>query len=183
MFSVHRPASEGPMLYACGQTGVDRLAVKCAWNGCCTYNVGLVHWVIQRDYHSVLPYAELLHEGQIALWQAVLRYDPARGFRLAFSTRPTPCPPSAAYRTPWRRRSVRGVMQCWPSHRIWPNWLCCLAPPRSAGQAALPDILSCLTARHDDMIVAAYDLDGEPLLSLAAIGRLYGVSRGRVRVT
>jgi DNA-directed RNA polymerase sigma subunit (sigma70/sigma32) len=52
--------------------------------------VGLVHWVIQRDYHSVLPYAELLHEGQIALWQAVLRYDPARGFRLAFSTYAVP---------------------------------------------------------------------------------------------
>ena len=41
-------------------------------------------------FHSVLPYAELLHEGQIALWQGVLRYDPARGFRLAFSTYAVP---------------------------------------------------------------------------------------------
>ena len=48
-------------------------------------------------------------------------------------------------------------------------------------RAALRELLACLPERSYQVIVAAYGLDGQPPLSLAAIGRLYGLSRERVR--
>ena len=41
-------------------------------------------------------------------------------------------------------------------------------------RAALRELLACLPERSYHIIVAAYGLDGQPPLSLAAIGRLYG---------
>ncbi len=83
MSSVHPPAPEGPMRYTCAQSGcqvcLERLLRQ---------HAGLVHWVIRRDCHTSLSYAELLHEGQIALWRAILHYEPARG--LTFSTYAVP---------------------------------------------------------------------------------------------
>ena len=43
------------------------------------------------------------------------------------------------------------------------------------------ELLAHLPERSYHIIVAAYGLDGQPPLSLAAIGRLYGLSRERVR--
>ena len=104
MSSVHRPAPEGPMLYACAQTGcqacVERLLRQ---------HAGLVHWVIRRTGGGDLPYGELLHEGQIALWQAIRRYDAGAA---GWPSRPTPCRPSAiACGPPWRRRSARRAIR------------------------------------------------------------------------
>jgi len=48
-------------------------------------------------------------------------------------------------------------------------------------QAALRELLACLPERSYHVMVAAYGLDGQPPLSLAAIGRLYGLSRERIR--
>jgi hypothetical protein len=50
-----------------------------------------------------------------------------------------------------------------------------------AVRAALREVLAYLPERAYHVIVAAYGLDGQPPLSLAAIGRLYGLSRERVR--
>jgi RNA polymerase sigma factor (sigma-70 family) len=45
---------------------------------------GLVHQVVQRQWSGGWRYAEVVHEGRIGLWQAILKYDPQRG--VAFST-------------------------------------------------------------------------------------------------
>jgi RNA polymerase sigma factor (sigma-70 family) len=45
---------------------------------------GLVHHIIRRQWHGCLSYAEVLQEGRIGLWRAILGFDPARG--VAFST-------------------------------------------------------------------------------------------------
>jgi len=45
---------------------------------------GLVHHMVHRQWHGPLSYAQLLHEGRIGLWRAILGFDPQRGF--AFST-------------------------------------------------------------------------------------------------
>ena len=119
----------------------------------------------------------MLHEGQIALWQAIRHYDPGRN--VAFSTYAVP--------------AIR--------HRLWSavaqaqrpqGWLAPAVPPdpaevaekawqRQAVRAALAELLADLPEKRYHVIVAAYGLDGQPPLSLAAIGRLYGVSRERVR--
>ena len=45
---------------------------------------GLVHQVVRRQWSGDWRYAEVVHEGRIGLWQAILKYDPQRG--VAFST-------------------------------------------------------------------------------------------------
>jgi DNA-directed RNA polymerase sigma subunit (sigma70/sigma32) len=50
-----------------------------------------------------------------------------------------------------------------------------------AVRAALREALAYLPERTYHVMVAAYGLDGQPPLSLAAIGRLYGLSRERIR--
>jgi RNA polymerase sigma factor (sigma-70 family) len=160
------------MLYACAQSGCQACVEHLL-----RQHAGLVHWVIRRACCSDLPYGELLHEGQIALWHAIRHYDPGRG--VAFST--------------YAVAAIR--------HRLWdavaqaqrpPGYL---APPsvgdpvelaaeawqRQAVRTALQAVLAYLPDRSYHIIVAAYGLDGQPPLSLAAIGRLYGLSRERIR--
>ena len=40
---------------------------------------GLVHVVLRRQCRGDVPHEDLLQEGRIGLWQAVLRFDPQRG--------------------------------------------------------------------------------------------------------
>ncbi len=172
MSSIHRPPLEGPMLYACAQSGcqacVERLLHQ---------HAGLVHWVIRRACWSDLPYGELLHEGQIALWQAIRHYEAGRG--VAFST----------YAVPALRHRLWGVVaqaQRPQGHAeravvADPAELAAAAWQRQAVRAALQEALADLPDRPYHVIVAAYGLDGQPPLSLAAIGRLYGLSRERIR--
>jgi RNA polymerase sigma factor (sigma-70 family) len=138
---------------------------------------GLVQWVIRRDCRSDLPYAELVHEGQIGLWQAIMHYDPGRG--VAFSTYAVP----AIRHRLWRlvREAERpqgyGVLAAAAD----PAELAAQAWQRQAVRAALGEVLAYLPERSYHVIVSAYGLDGETPLSLAAIGRLNGLSRERVR--
>jgi hypothetical protein len=69
----------------------------------------LVDWVVRRQYLGRLSYAEALQAGRIGLWQALRRYDPARGCRLS------------TYAVPAIRRAVseaedacEGVLTAWP---------------------------------------------------------------------
>ena len=47
-------------------------------------HAGLVHTVVQRQWSGGWAYADIVQEGRIGLWQAILKYDPTRG--VAFST-------------------------------------------------------------------------------------------------
>ena len=173
MSSVHRLAFEGPAIYTCARGGcavcLERLL---------RHHGGLVHWVLRRDCAGTLPYAELLHEGQIALWQAILHFDPQRG--CAFSTYAV-----AAI----RHRLWRLVAQAQRPQPAAPPALVPVDPAEAAAtawrcqavQAALAELLAQLPGPRCQVLVAAYGLDGQPPLSLAAIGRSYGVSRERVR--
>lgn len=172
MSSVHRPALAGPTIYACAQSGcqacVERLLRQ---------HAGLVHWVIRRDCCSDLPYGELLHEGQIALWQAIRHYDASRG--VAFSTYAV-----AAIRhrlwdvVAWAQRP-QGYQEL--AAAADPAVVAAQAWQRQAVRAALRAALAYLPERSCHILVAVYGLDGQPPLSLAAIGRLYGLSRERIR--
>lgn len=172
MSSVHRPALEGPMLYACAQSGcqacVERLLRQ---------HARLVHWVIRRDCCSDLPYAELLHEGQIALWQAILHYDATRG--LAFATYAVPVIRHRLWAAVARAQRPQGYRPRPAAPE--PAELAAAAWQRQAVRAALQELLAYLPARSYHIIVAAYGLDGQPPLSLAALGRLYGLSGERIR--
>ena len=62
-----------------------------------------------------------------------------------------------------------------------PAELAAQAWQRQAVRAALGELLAYLPERSYHVIVSSYGLDGEAPLSLAAIGRLNGLSRERVR--
>ena len=172
MSSVHRPALAGPMLYACAQSGCQACVEHLL-----RQHAGLVHWVIRCACCSALPYGELLHEGHIALWQAIRHYEPGRG--VAFSTYAVPAIRHRLWAVVAQAQRPQGA-QALPAAAD-PAAAAAQAWQRQAVRAALQELLACLPERSYHIIVAAYGLDGQPPLSLAALGRLYGLSRERVR--
>jgi RNA polymerase sigma factor (sigma-70 family) len=162
----------------------DQSAIVCAQSGCSVCLEGLLHAhegliraVVRQQYVGDLPYAELIQEGRIALWQAILHYDPQRG--IAFST------------YAWRaiqRRIWRSVARAWRPQ----GYLLLTAPPdpllqlealcqQAAIRAALQQAMRYLPSRLQEVLTRGYGLDGQPARSLAALGRDYGVTRERVR--
>jgi RNA polymerase sigma factor (sigma-70 family) len=135
----------------------------------------LVHWVVRRQWLGELTYAEAVQEGRIALWRAVARYDPQRGY--AFSSYAVP----AIKRALWR-----AVAQAQPS----PQEVLTPHPPQAGPDLdevvesdMVREALACLLTRlpHPlyEVIVARYGLHGEVPQTFAAIGRTLGVTRQR----
>jgi len=69
----------GPAVFGCAQAGC-----RVCQGHLVRQHEGLVHFVLRRQVHGDVAYAELLQAGRIGLWQAVLHFDAKRG--VAFST-------------------------------------------------------------------------------------------------
>ncbi|MFX1266180.1 MAG: sigma-70 family RNA polymerase sigma factor [Promethearchaeota archaeon] len=135
----------------------------------------LVHWVVRRQWLGALSYAEAVQAGRIALWQALRRYDPQRGY--TFSTYAVP----AISRAIWR---AVAQAQAQSQEVLTPH------PPQAAPDldqvvetsllcSALHRLLKRLPPPLDEVIVARYGLNGEAPQTFAAIGRTLGVTRQR----
>ena len=167
MCSVHRSAPEGPMMYACAQSGcqvcIERLLAPRRPGA-----LGHSSRLSQR-----LPYGELLHKGQVAVWQAIRHYDAGRG--VAFSTYAVPAIQPSALGRRGAGAATAGLSSAdgggGSGGRGREAW------QRQAVRTALEELLAFLPESSYHIIVAAYGLDGQPPLSLAAIGRLYDLSR------
>jgi RNA polymerase sigma factor (sigma-70 family) len=143
-----------------------------------------VHAILRRQWCGDLAYVDLLQEGHIALWQAIRRFDPYRG--VAFSSYAWP----AIERRLWRAVAVaarQARADRAGGYRVLPQ----LPDPRRLAEealwwaqvrVALADMLLHLPDRLQEVIMAAYGLDGAPPRSLAALGRRYGVSGESVRL-
>lgn len=172
MCSVHRDELNGPMAYACAQAGCrvcqERLVCE---------HAGLVHAVVQRQHGAGLPYADLIQEGWIGLWQAVQHFDPGRGVQ--FSTYAW----YAIARHVWRAVARAQRPEGWllrtegveVSEEVEEAW------QRRAVAEVIGEMLGRLPEREREVIVAVYGLEGQEALSLAELGRRYGVSGERVR--
>jgi RNA polymerase sigma factor (sigma-70 family) len=167
----HRDADQ-PGDFGCAQSGCTICLEKLLQQ-----HAGLVHCIVRRQWPGDADYADLIQEGWIGLWQAILHFDPGRGF--TFST-------YAARAI--RNRVWNAVKQAWRAE----GWL----EPQRAGDSlsailaswqqeqlhqALQDELGCLPESLRQVIELAYGLDGQPPLNLAAIGRRLGVTREWVR--
>ncbi len=172
MSIVHPFDPGGPVAFARAQSGCREYQ-----DALVRQHEGLVHVVLRRQSRGGVVYEDLLQEGRIALWQAVLHFDPHRG--VAFSTYAG----VAIQRQIWQavRRANRPQ-----------GWLPLPEPPdpveiaeeqvwRAQVQAALAEAVSRLPDRLRQVIDAAYGLDGAPPRSLAAIGRQFGVTREMAR--
>lgn len=179
MCIVHPLDLESPASYVCAQAGCD-----VCLEALLRRHEGLVHAIVRRQWRGDVAYADLLQEGRIGLWQAITHFDPHRG--VAFS--------SYAWRA-IERRLWRAVAVAARQARLDPvsgqHVLPQLPDPRRMAEealwwaqvrAALADLLFHLPDRLQEVIIAAYGLDGGPPRSLAALGRRYGVSGESVRL-
>lgn len=159
--------------FACAQSGcrscVERLILA---------NEGLVHAYLQRQVIGGMAYADLLQEGRIALWRAVLKFDPQRG--TAFST----------YAWQAIRHQVWGSIRQANQSHLWMEagglWspiheLAEQACWRAEVQRALLASVACLPQRLRAVIIWVYGLDGQSPRSMAALGRRWGLTRERIR--
>jgi RNA polymerase sigma factor (sigma-70 family) len=169
---VHLCSLNGPAAYVCAQSGCQACLGRLM-----RQHAGLVHFVLRRQYRGDLAYEDLLQEGRIALWQAVLHFDPHRG--IAFSTYAGVAIERRIWRTVARSNRPQGGLPPAPP----PNpreeaeehlWQVQVGIVLAAAVSRLPD-------RLRRVIVVAYGLDGQPPRSLAAIGRECGVTREAVR--
>lgn len=137
----------------------------------------LVHWVVRRQWLGTLSYATALQVGRIALWRALQRYDPQRGY--TFSTYAVP----AIERALWR---AVAQAQPHPQEVLTPH------PPQAAPDLdeiierswiaqALAELLTHLPARLQTVIVARYGLNGHRPHTFATIGCMLGVTRQRAQ--
>lgn len=172
MSIVHPVDLRGPALFRCAQAGcaecVDRLVRQ---------HEGLVHAVLRRQVCGDAAYADLLQEGRLGLWQAVLHFDPGRG--VAFSTYAWVAIERRVWRAVARSRDRpvggEGVALVEPEAAAEAAW------QRERVQVALREALRHLPERLRRVVVVAYGLHGQAPRSLAAVGREYRVSRERVR--
>lgn len=162
MSIVHSHDLAGPALLGCAPAGCrvcqDRLVRQ---------HEGLIHFVLRRQVYGRVAYAELLQAGRIGLWQAVLHFDAKRG--VAFSTYAV----VAIQRWMWQtvaqaQRTAVPFVSPEPVHalrlaeeNLW----------QSQVEAALLEAVRRRPTRPQQVMVAAYGLDGRPPRSLAEVGR------------
>lgn len=133
---------------------------------------GLVHHLLRQQWPGPLTYDEVLQEGRIGLWQAILHFDPTRG--VAFSSYAA----VAIMRHIWRavRRACRAARA--PSG-FSPAEVG--DPPGALEQrevrAVLQALVETLPLVQRRVVVAYYGLDGQGGCSTGELGRRWGCSR------
>jgi RNA polymerase sigma factor (sigma-70 family) len=145
---------------------------------------GLVHAVVRKQILGDLPFAEALQAGRIGLWHAILGFDPQRG--VAFSTYAWTC---IMHRV-WRevKLAKRGQSQA-GKHLPLGEAACSMdedGDPAHAWAAlvvssALWDLIARLPERLRIVVLARYELTGQPQVFYAQIGAGLGVSGERAR--
>jgi RNA polymerase sigma factor (sigma-70 family) len=158
--------------FACAQAGcavcVEALLVE---------HKRLIYVVIRRQYPGNCDYVDLIQEGWIGLWQAILHFDAGRG-----------CTFSTYAGRAIRNRIWYAVSQDWKAH----GWLeaeregdnlarLMVAWQEEQVRQAVAEELACMPERLREVVVQAYGLEGQAPMRLAAIGKQMGVSRERVR--
>ncbi|RPI25713.1 MAG: sigma-70 family RNA polymerase sigma factor [Chloroflexota bacterium] len=174
MSEVHCLDPDGPAIFGCAQAGCrvcqDTLVRR---------HEGLVHCILRRQAAGGLAYAELVQEGRIALWRAVLGFDPGRG--VAFSTYAG----TAIERRIWqvvararrhgqRPRGGLSVGQTDRLEAVGEAW------HRARVHAALLEAVAHLPDRLQVILVAHYGLHGQTPCTWQTIGQQLGVTKARV---
>lgn len=168
MCIVHQMDLESPSAFECAQSGCQ----ECQ-DGLVRRHEGLVHTVLRRQSRDGLPYEELLQEGRVALWKAVLGFAPQRG--VAFSTYAGRAIRNRIWSAVERSKRPQG----WLKLREAPNPLA-LAEHRLWQEevwTALVEAVSRLPGRQRQVILAICGWDGKPPRTCREIGQEWGVSR------
>ena len=144
----------------------------------------LVHAVVRKQVLGDLPFAEALQAGRIGLWHAILGFDPQRG--TAFSTYAWT---SIMHRV-WREVKLAEHAQGQAArHLPLAEVASCAGEDRDpahdwealAVYSALWDLIARLPERLRIVVLARYELTGQPQVFYAQIGAALGVSGERAR--
>jgi len=174
MSEVHRFDPDGPAIFGCAQAGC-----RACQDALLRRHEGLIHCILHRQATGGLAYAELVQEGRIALWRAVLGFDPGRG--VAFSTyagtaieRRLWQAVARAQRHGQRPRSRLLVDQADRLEAVGDAW------HQARVHAALLETVAHLPDRLQTLIVAHYGLEGQAPCTWQAIGQRLGVTKARI---
>lgn len=183
MCIVHPLDVASPAVFLCAQAGCERCL-----EALLRRHERLVHSVLRQQWRGDVACADLVQEGRIGLWQAVMHFDPYRG--AAFSTYAWHAIARWMWRAVRRARRQRGPDDVWWRTRSACAWS---EPPNPLSVAedglwwevvcaTLAEMVARLPDRLQEVVVVSYGLDGGPPSPLATIGRWYGVSGEMVRV-
>jgi RNA polymerase sigma factor (sigma-70 family) len=144
----------------------------------------LVHAVVRRQVLGHLPFAEALQAGRIGLWRAILHFDPQRG--TAFSTYAWTCIMHRVWReVKLAERAQAQAARCLPLSEAASTAGEDRDPARGwealAVYSALWGLITRLPQRLRIVILARYELTGQPQVFYAQIGAALGVSGERAR--
>ena len=79
MSIVQRREGDHPANIGCAQAGC-----KACLESLLHHHEPLIHFIVRRQCPGRVDYVDLIQEGRIGLWLAILRYEPERGY--AFSS-------------------------------------------------------------------------------------------------
>ena len=145
---------------------------------------GLVRAVVRQQVLGHLPFTEALQAGRIGLWRAILHFDPQRG--TAFSTYAWTC---IMHRV-WREVKLAERAQSQAARRLPLTEAASCAGEDGdlarewealAVYSALWGLIARLPQRLRIVVLARYELSGQPQLFYAQIGAALGVSGERAR--
>lgn len=142
----------------------------------------LVWYMTNRQNLGDLPIEEAVQAGRIGLWQAILGFDPQRGYQ--FST--------YAYKAIVHQIWAAVKAHCQANQRehairewaLWyPLWEVGPLQQQAAGerQVCLEAMVRRLPKRLQRILRSRYALDGQPWQTLAEIGQEIGLTRERIR--
>ena len=172
MSIVHSIDPDDPIIFACAQGGcpdcLERLLRQ---------HARLIPFMVQRQCPGQADYADLIQEGWIGLWQAILHFDPQRGF--AFSSYAATAIRNRVWQAVKRAAKAEGWLE--PQRAGDSLALILTTWQQEQLHQALQDELTCIPERLRQVIELAYGWGEQPPSSLAAIGRQLGRTRERVR--
>ena len=173
MCIVHPMDTESPAVFVCAEALLKRYE-------------RLVHSVLRRQWRGDVASADLLQEGRLGLWQAVMQFDPYRG--VAFSTYAWYAISRWMWRAVHKDRRQREREDAWARARC--GWS---EPPNplhiaedalwwETVSATVAAMVAHLSERLQEVVIVFYGLDGGPPSTLAAIGGWWGVTGEMARV-
>jgi RNA polymerase sigma factor (sigma-70 family) len=157
---------------ACAQAG----CAKCV-EALLRENEGLVHAVVRRQCWGQGEYSELVQEGRIGLWRAILGFEAERGN--AFSSYAWKAISNQVWQAVKRSNQAEGWLAGGEREDCLSEIVC--AWQQEQERQALQEELRCLPERLRRVIELAYGFGGGEGQTLAAIGRQIGLTRERIR--
>jgi RNA polymerase sigma factor (sigma-70 family) len=145
---------------------------------------GLVHAVVRKQVLGTLPFAEALQAGRIGLWRAILHFDPQRG--AAFSTYAWTCIMHRVWREVKLAERAQGQAA---KHLPLGEAASCIGEDGDPAHdwaalvvySTLWDLVARLPERLRIVVLARYELTGQPQVFYSQIGAALGVSGERAR--